>query len=135
MQSPFRSIRQTLLNEGKLVRYLGYAIGEIALIIIGRNPDLAQKALEMESVVENSLNKNQRNTARIAHFEGNLNQFVGPGRVGEVPPLYNLDKLRSSDEFRYTVRAIVRCMRNLESFNEHIAGSLEEFLAVLEEYE
>ncbi|MDA0348140.1 MAG: DUF6090 family protein [Verrucomicrobia bacterium] len=34
-QSPFRSIRQTLFNEGKLLRYLGYAVGEIALIIIG----------------------------------------------------------------------------------------------------
>ena len=33
--SPFRSIRQKLFNEGKLLRYLGYAIGEIALIIIG----------------------------------------------------------------------------------------------------
>ena len=35
MKSPFRSIRQSLFNEGKLLRYLGYAIGEIALIIIG----------------------------------------------------------------------------------------------------
>ena len=35
MKSPFRSIRQTLFNEGKLFRYLGYAIGEIGLIIIG----------------------------------------------------------------------------------------------------
>ena len=35
MKSPFRSIRQKLFNEGKLLRYLGYAIGEIALIIIG----------------------------------------------------------------------------------------------------
>jgi hypothetical protein len=35
MKSPFRSIRQKLFNEGKLVRYLGYAVGEIALIIIG----------------------------------------------------------------------------------------------------
>ena len=35
MKSPFRSIRQTLFNEGKLLRYLGYAVGEIALIIIG----------------------------------------------------------------------------------------------------
>ena len=35
MKSPFRSIRQSLLNEGKLLRYLGYAVGEIALIIIG----------------------------------------------------------------------------------------------------
>ena len=35
MKSPFRGIRMKLFNEGKLLRYLGYAIGEIALIIIG----------------------------------------------------------------------------------------------------
>jgi microsomal dipeptidase-like Zn-dependent dipeptidase len=34
-QSPFRSIRMALFKEGKLLRYLGYAVGEIALIIIG----------------------------------------------------------------------------------------------------
>lgn len=34
-QSPFRSIRKTLFNEGKLLRYLTYAIGEVALVIIG----------------------------------------------------------------------------------------------------
>jgi hypothetical protein len=35
MKSSFRSIRQKLFSEGKLLRYLGYAVGEIALIIIG----------------------------------------------------------------------------------------------------
>ena len=35
MKSPFRSIRQTLFNEGKLLRYLGYAVGEVILIIVG----------------------------------------------------------------------------------------------------
>ena len=35
MKSPFRNIRHKLFNEGKLLRYLGYAVGEIALIIIG----------------------------------------------------------------------------------------------------
>ena len=34
-QSPFRAIRQKLFHEGKLLRYLSYAIGEILLIIIG----------------------------------------------------------------------------------------------------
>ena len=33
--SPFRAIRQKLFHEGKLLRYLTYAIGEILLIIIG----------------------------------------------------------------------------------------------------
>ena len=35
MKSPFRSIRQSLFNEGRLLRYLGYAIGEVILIIVG----------------------------------------------------------------------------------------------------
>ena len=35
MKSLFRSIRMKLLGEGKLLRYLTYAIGEILLIIIG----------------------------------------------------------------------------------------------------
>ena len=35
MNSLFRRIRQKLFKEGKLLRYLGYAVGEIALIIIG----------------------------------------------------------------------------------------------------
>ena len=34
-QSPFRAIRQKLFHEGKLLRYLTYAVGEILLIIIG----------------------------------------------------------------------------------------------------
>ena len=34
-QSLFRSIRMKLFNEGKLLRYLGYAVGEILLIITG----------------------------------------------------------------------------------------------------
>ena len=35
MKSLFRSIRRKLLGEGKLLRYLTYAIGEIVLIIAG----------------------------------------------------------------------------------------------------
>ncbi len=34
-QSLFRSIRISLIKEGKLFRYLAYAIGEIVLIILG----------------------------------------------------------------------------------------------------
>ena len=35
MKSPFRAIRQKLFTEGKLLRYLGYATGEVILIIVG----------------------------------------------------------------------------------------------------
>ena len=34
-QSIFRGIRRKLLDEGKLVRYITYAIGEVVLIIVG----------------------------------------------------------------------------------------------------
>ena len=33
--SLFRSIRHKLLREGKPLRYLSYAVGEVALIIVG----------------------------------------------------------------------------------------------------
>ena len=35
MKSPFRALRQKLFTEGKLLRYLGYATGEVFLIIVG----------------------------------------------------------------------------------------------------
>jgi hypothetical protein len=31
----FRSIRQSLLNEGKTVRYMKYAVGEVLLVVVG----------------------------------------------------------------------------------------------------
>ena len=31
----FRTIRQTMLSEGKTVKYLKYAVGEIVLVVIG----------------------------------------------------------------------------------------------------
>jgi hypothetical protein len=31
----FRKLRQELLNEGKTTKYIKYAIGEIALVVIG----------------------------------------------------------------------------------------------------
>ena len=34
-QSIFRGIRRKLLDEGKLVRYITYAIGKVVLIIVG----------------------------------------------------------------------------------------------------
>ena len=35
MKSPFKAIRQKLFTEGTLLRYLGYATGEVILIIVG----------------------------------------------------------------------------------------------------
>ena len=35
MKSPLRALRQKLFTEGRLLRYLGYATGEVFLIIVG----------------------------------------------------------------------------------------------------
>ena len=103
--------------------------------IINRDPELARKARNMESVVENILNNTRWNRTRIAQFEGNLNPFVGPGSISRgTPPLYHLEQLKSSSKFRNIVRAIIRCTRNMESFSENLANRLEEFSAALEEY-
>lgn len=42
----FRKIRQRLLREGNLKRYLIYAIGEILLVVIGIFDCLADQHLE-----------------------------------------------------------------------------------------
>ena len=250
MKSPFRSIRQTLflrrqgyeghVISGKLLRYLGYAIGEIALIIIGilfalkinnmnedrkaqaefdlyivqlkvdvrkaienvefaignvekfkeeqdyifeflklseytsedlakfeaglfrlgstyepqvyvgllgdlmngnttiisRDRDLVQKARETESSIEGSLNAIQRNSERIALYAANLPPFFGPGLLDRSRrPNYNLEQLRSSEEFKNNADAIMKSMRAHISFDESIIRRLESFLTVLEEYE
>jgi len=104
--------------------------------IIRRNRALAQKALAMESNVENLLNNIQRNSDRIDLYSSSINQYRGPGGVSRgVPPKYNLEKLKSSDEFIYTTHAIIRSMRNVISFDNNITKKLEDFLTVLEEYE
>jgi hypothetical protein len=57
----FRHIRQRLLTEGKLARYLAYAIGEIVLVVIGIlialqlnnwNSEQKERALEVETLKE-----------------------------------------------------------------------------------
>ena len=239
-QSLFRSIRRKLLNEGKLVRYLTYAVGEVVLIIVGimialqlnnwnedrkaqaefdeyivqlredvkgasenleesirilngiqesvefipifldltdysaedlvkfenglnalgayteasihvgllgelldgnkdimgRSPVLAQKFLEIESPVEFNLSSLSHIYNQIDLDSSRMNQFRGKGRLtAKVPPKYNLEKLKSSDEFIYTSHSIASKLGSAILFSEHIAGYLESFLAVLEEYE
>ena len=59
MKSPSRAIRQKLFTEGKLVRYLGYAVGEVLLIIVGIlfalkindwNEDRVQRIQELQAI-------------------------------------------------------------------------------------
>lgn len=246
-QSPFRSIRMKLFSEGKSVRYLGYAVGKIALIIIGimfalqlnnwnedrksqaefevyvvqlkedvrkgiknvkdsiatmegflersefvltflelsdyepddlaafesglnflsiynrpqvyvgllgqilngnmdvigRNQPLANHALEMESWVESRLSNQENISGQIDIGSNRFNKFRGRGTSGSRSTLigkgravvYDLNEMKSSAEFEYTLITINSRKINMMLFSEQIAEALEDFLAVLEKYE
>ena len=240
MKSPFRSIRQTLFNEGKLVRYLGYAIGEVILIIVGIlfalkindwNEDrkaqvefdlyIAQLREDVRlaiSVAEERMqvaeNRKQRSFSFLKHLEGNFDEsltldelesnigelggfvikeinygYLGQlldgeldkiardkaltkhtlimarevkshygmilekrelqisvgtifnkyrGKIGDVPNMtlgYDLEIMKSSPEFIYSVKNIIHFLSSVSNNYERIQKELESFLTVLEKYE
>lgn len=63
----FRSIRQRLINEGKLKNYLFYAIGEILLVMIG-----ISLAFQVNNWNDNRIKKN----TEINHYKNIKNQIL-----------------------------------------------------------
>ena len=104
--------------------------------VLDREPGLARKAREVESLVELKTNQIKRHSDKLNLFESNLNKFLGPGtRSLSRPPRYNLEKLRQSEEFAYTTLAVQRSMGSTLLFINQVTDALQDFLAVLEEYE
>jgi hypothetical protein len=80
MKSLFRSIRQKLLGEGKLLRYLTYAVGEVILIIVGilfalkiNNWNEDRKDRQVELSILEEIHGNLQNDLRI--FNRAINQL------------------------------------------------------------
>jgi len=104
--------------------------------VLGRNNELARKAMKMESSIERSLGVlshiyNQLDLAAV-----NLLDFRGQG----LSPLniefkYNLTEIRTSDNFLFTAQKVIHQTYMVGGFAEGIKKELEEFLTVLEEYE
>ena len=240
MKSPLRALRQKLFTEGKLVRYLGYAVGEVVLIIvgilfalkindwnedrkaqeefdsyvvqlkedvksaiesiasnselmkdfsangekalalldrkdwsskeldafeaginrlgyftrvqihfgllgdlldgdkdtIGLDKSLSLKALQMESGIERMISSLESVYDRLDTASGQLNQFIGRGslRVNR-PPIYDIQHLRNSQEFKNTAYVIITDLNRAVRFSDVLSTRLQEFFAVLEEYE
>jgi hypothetical protein len=78
----FRKIRQTLLSENKFSKYLLYAIGEIALVVIG-----ILIAIQLNSIK----NKNEQRADEIIHLENLLSDLKQ-----DKTELYNIIERRNS---------------------------------------
>ena len=103
---------------------------------IGRDRNLAQKALEMESEVELWLNNMQHLYNQIDLAANSINQFRGKHNSAlGLTTIYDLEQLKSSREFRYLAQSNINRMGNIMSFSGRINEALESFLTVLEEYE
>ena len=98
-QSLFRSIRMKLLHEGKLVRYLTYALGEILLIVVGImlalqlnnwNEDRLTRIEEIEAIermiadVNDDLAGLERRIGRLENKEATLSTLIDPFSEGNI---------------------------------------------------
>ena len=81
----FRKIRQKLLSENKLSRYLLYAIGEIILVVIGilialnvNNQNILKKETQLERQYKNRLiNQFQQDSVFLTKFNKSM-EFITP---------------------------------------------------------
>jgi len=93
----FRNIRKHLINEGKTTKYLKYAIGEIALVMIG-----ILLALQVNNWNESRIDKNrEKEIVKIIYDEldENLN-YIETRRnvlVSKIPQAADLLKLTGSN--------------------------------------
>jgi len=127
----FRNVRKHLINEGKTARYLTYAIGEIALVVIGilialsinnwndrrkesqieikalidlKNEFLENKA-KMEKSIEskkNGLNKTAMLLEKIKSQNAEFENFNMSYGLNTINPTYGvIDKLTSTGKIDY----------------------------------
>ena len=97
---------------------------------------LVEQALEIESFINSRQSNIQNNVDRIELIVGNtLSQFVGFGQTGaRIKPLYDIDDLKSSKEFSYSVHSIKSMRSRIIGFNKGIAEELEKFGSVVKSY-
>ena len=115
----FRRIRQKLLNEGNLKRYLIYAIGEILLVMIGillalqvnnwnESNRLAASEIDYLKEIRNDLVQDTLSiSVVIRHFKERLSNLIDQDST--IQPLYNdvIGTLPSAErkiDFKYYLR-------------------------------
>ncbi len=113
----FRRLRRKLIQEGKLRRYLFYAVGEILLVMVGillalqvNNWNQRKRNSIKEQIILNELKENLQ--SNIRQFHSNItweeNRIEGIIRV--------LDFLRSKGTWNDTIAEDIRWLRLREEF-------------------
>ncbi len=111
----FRTIRQNLITEGKLKRYLLYAIGEILLVMIG-----ISLAFQVNNWNDNRIKKN----AEINYYKNIRNQIEDDKELIESQRDFNNHFM---PQFKYAIEIIETNNRsNLDSLG-HILRNLTQY--------
>lgn len=124
----FRKIRQALIREGNLKRYILYAIGEILLVMIG-----ISLAFQVDNWNDNRINKN----TEIRYYENILNEVADDEQLilGEIHFNTNfLAQFRYANEIletndRNKIDTLGRIIRNLPQYSDFdMQGNIYETL-------
>ncbi len=120
------------IHVGQLGRLLS---GDVETI--SRYPSLANKALDMQGEINGLLTLiDERREGRLNFAQIVVRYITYPNPlVPEIEFGYNLEELRSSEEFRFAVHRLSHNKYLYNVFLNGIIENLEEFLAELEEYE
>ncbi|MCK5443073.1 MAG: hypothetical protein KAJ23_14390 [Maribacter sp.] len=113
----FGKIRQTLINDGKLKRYLLYAIGEILLVMIG-----ISLAFQVNNWNDNRIKK----SSEIRYYENIRDQIADDGRLIHMQIGFNNkymaqfryanEILESNDRSRMDTLGLI--VRNLTQYSD-----------------
>jgi hypothetical protein len=111
----FRKIRQTLIKEGNIKKYLLYAIGEILLVMIG---------ISLAFQVNNWNDNRIKNHSEIRYYENIKDQIADDGRL-------ILDQLQFNDrymvQFRYANEILESNDRTKMDTLGHIIRNLTQY--------
>ena len=103
--------------------------------VISRDRELARHAMLLESRVEYKMAIIHHNYDWIDGYHSFLSNFRGGIAAEPAEIHYDLEKMRASSEFAFSVESINAGMKSIRGFTARVAKDLQAFLAVLEEYE
>jgi len=123
----FRHIRQNLLSQGRLTRYLAYAVGEILLVVIGilialqlNNWNTEQKAAKEELKLLQEMRHNLASDLEDCYWNTNKQKELGRSNSAVLRHLEERTLLDDSLEFHYANLIYSTTQRRNMSAYDHL---------------